>query len=150
MVEISHVVADLVPALARPADEEAALRETMRIHSIYSAIAVPLALVVLAPVTEELLFRAFAQRELVDRLGPGLGVGLVAVLFAVFHMDPASAPTDRPSWIVQSKESRTLMQWWQTLIFNLIHSPILTLGASVGLLDWIPKRNLDVMRWSKR
>lgn len=95
MVELSHLVTDLWPALRHAPEEEAALRETLRIHDLYSAIAVPMALVVLAPVTEELLFRAFAQRELALRLArvPGgrpLVIALVALFFAVFHMDGAS------------------------------------------------------------
>jgi membrane protease YdiL (CAAX protease family) len=97
MVEIAHVVADLAPALRHSPEEDAALRETLRIRDLYTAVTVPLAVVVCAPVTEELLFRAFALRELAAqaharRVGRVLAVGLVAVLFAVFHMDPVSTP----------------------------------------------------------
>lgn len=98
MVEIAHVVADLAPALRHSAEEDAALRETVRIRDLYTAITVPLALVVSAPVTEELLFRAFAQHELAGqarsrRLGRVLALGFVAVLFAAFHLDAASTPS---------------------------------------------------------
>lgn len=98
MVEVAHVVADAMPALAHSAEDDAALRETLRIRDVYSAVTVPLALVVSAPVTEELLFRAFAQYELARqarsaRLGRVLAIGSVAVLFAVFHMDPVSTPS---------------------------------------------------------
>lgn len=92
MVEIAHTTTDLAPALRHTPEQEAALRETLRIHDLYSLVMVPLALVVSAPVTEELLFRAFAQRELGLRVGRGLAIGMVTVLFAVFHMDPASVP----------------------------------------------------------
>jgi membrane protease YdiL (CAAX protease family) len=69
----------------------------LRIRDAYSAITVPFALVVCAPATEELLFRAFAQHELAAqartrRIGRTLAVGFVALLFAVFHMDPAGTP----------------------------------------------------------
>ena len=96
MVELGHTLTDLVPALRHTPEEEAALREALRIHDAYSAITVPLALVIAAPVTEELLFRAFAQHELAQLVRPG-GAGhrvvlvFVALLFAAFHMDPGSA-----------------------------------------------------------
>jgi membrane protease YdiL (CAAX protease family) len=98
MVEIAHVVAELAPALRHSAEDDAALRETMRIRDVYSAITVPLALVVSAPVTEELLFRAFAQHELAAQarsrgLGRILALGFVAVIFAIFHLDPVSTPS---------------------------------------------------------
>lgn len=92
MVELTHLVTDLVPALRHSPEQEAALRETLRIRDLYSAVMVPLAVVISAPVTEELLFRAFAQRELAGRFGRVPAIGAVAVLFAVFHMDGASVP----------------------------------------------------------
>lgn len=97
MSELAHVVGDLMPSLAQPPGEQAALREMLRIRDAYSAITVPFALVVCAPATEELLFRAFAQHELAAqartrRIGRTLAVGFVALLFAVFHMDPAGTP----------------------------------------------------------
>lgn len=96
MVELGHTITDVFPALRHTPEEEAALRETLRVHDLYSAITVPLALVIAAPVTEELLFRGFAQHELgrlVRRDGAAHRFVLVfvAVLFAAFHMDPGSA-----------------------------------------------------------
>jgi len=96
MVELGHTITDLVPSFRHSPEEEAALRETLRIHDAYSAITVPLALVIAAPVTEELLFRAFAQRELTqlvrrDGSAHRLVLVFVALLFAAFHMDPGSA-----------------------------------------------------------
>lgn len=96
MVELGHTITDTFPALRHTPEEEAALRETLRIHDLYSAITVPLALVIAAPVTEELLFRGFAQHELgrlVRREGASHRFVLVfvALLFAAFHMDPGSA-----------------------------------------------------------
>lgn len=95
MVELAHVVADVSPALARSPEQEAALRETLGIHDLYSALTVPLAVVVLAPLTEELLFRAFAQGELMRVVGRRaelrpLVVAVVAALFSAFHLEPSS------------------------------------------------------------
>jgi membrane protease YdiL (CAAX protease family) len=92
LVEVTHRMALLVPALARSPEEEARLREVMRLDSVYAAICVPLAVVVLAPVTEELLFRALAQRDLAERWGVRAALPVVAALFAGFHLDPLAAP----------------------------------------------------------
>lgn len=93
MAELAHRVSELLPALARTPEEEAVLRETMRLDSLYDALMVPLAVIVLAPITEELLFRAFAQRELAARAGALPAVLGVSVLFAAFHGDPTSLPS---------------------------------------------------------
>ncbi len=45
-------------------------------------------LVVVAPVTEELLFRGIILRGLLSRYGPVLAVGLSSLLFALVHLNP--------------------------------------------------------------
>ena len=93
MAELAHHMAELLPTLARTAEQEAALRETMRVDSLYDGIAVPLAVVVLAPITEELLFRAFAQPELARGYGTLAAIMAVSVAFAAFHGDPTGLPS---------------------------------------------------------
>ncbi len=45
-------------------------------------------LVIVAPVTEELLFRGIILRGLLSRYGPVLSVGVTAFLFGVVHLNP--------------------------------------------------------------
>lgn len=45
-------------------------------------------LIVVAPITEEILFRGLILRGLLSRFGAGPGVVLTALLFAVFHVNP--------------------------------------------------------------
>ena len=45
-------------------------------------------LVIVAPVSEELLFRGLILRGLLSRHGPVLAVGLSSLLFALVHMNP--------------------------------------------------------------
>ena len=45
-------------------------------------------LIIVAPVTEELLFRGIILRGLLSRYGPAAAVGLSALLFALVHMNP--------------------------------------------------------------
>ncbi len=92
LVELTHWLADAFPSLAHTAEQEARLREAMRIDSLYAAICVPLAVVVLAPLTEELLFRALAQRDLAERWSAAVAIPAVALLFAAFHLDVLGAP----------------------------------------------------------
>jgi membrane protease YdiL (CAAX protease family) len=58
--------------------------------SIEKAIALPLA-GLLVPVVEELLFRGVIQNSLVSRYGPAAGIGLSALLFATYHLNPWQA-----------------------------------------------------------
>ncbi len=48
------------------------------------------ALVVVTPVSEELLFRGFALRGLLRSIGPGPAVVASAVVFAALHLEPGS------------------------------------------------------------
>lgn len=50
------------------------------------------ALVVGAPIVEELVFRGLLQRALVRRLGPPVGVGVGAVVFAFTHYNVVAFP----------------------------------------------------------
>jgi len=111
MAELAHHMAELLPTLARSAEQEAILRETMRVDSLYDAIAVPLAVVVLAPITEELLFRAFAQPELARRYGELASIVGVSVMFAAFHGDP----TGLPSILVAGLALGALAARWQSV-----------------------------------
>ena len=53
-----------------------------------SVVASFLALVIVAPLTEELLFRGLILRTLLQRYSPLLAIGVSAFLFAVLHMNP--------------------------------------------------------------
>lgn len=55
-------------------------------------ISVPFALVVMAAVTEEFLFRGLILRGLLARVGPGRAVVISAGLFAVMHLNPWQMP----------------------------------------------------------
>jgi membrane protease YdiL (CAAX protease family) len=92
LVALTQQVGSLLPALARSPEEQARLSELMRIDSVADALWVPVAVVVLAPLTEELLFRGLAQPDLATRVGRAAALVLVATLFAVFHLDLVSAP----------------------------------------------------------
>ena len=46
------------------------------------------AVVFVAPLCEETVFRGFLQQPLVARLGPAWGIGITAVAFSALHLDP--------------------------------------------------------------
>jgi hypothetical protein len=50
-----------------------------------------LALVVLAPLCEELFFRGWMLRGLLKRYSPAQSIGFTAILFAIFHLNPWQA-----------------------------------------------------------
>jgi membrane protease YdiL (CAAX protease family) len=139
MVELAHIAADLAPALRHGAEEDAALRETLRIRDVYTAATVPLALVVCAPVTEELLFRAFAQRELAaqarsQRVGRVFAIAFVASLFAVFHMDPVSMP----AIFVAGLALGAIAERWQSVRISIaLHAGVNLVPVAVTEQLWL-------------
>lgn len=52
----------------------------------------PFALIVVAAVTEEFVFRGLVLRGLVSRIGPGRAIALSAGLFSVMHLNPWQVP----------------------------------------------------------
>jgi len=90
-VELMSIVADLAPAIALGEEDVLRLEQLTRIDGPLRAFTVPLALVVIAPVTEELLFRGLLLAALRPQLGGTSAVALTAVLFGVFHAEPLAA-----------------------------------------------------------
>jgi membrane protease YdiL (CAAX protease family) len=88
LVELMNVLTDLVPSLAHDAATDARIREVTRIDGALRAISVPLAVVVVPPLTEELLFRGLMLGRLAPAMPRSAAVVVVAVLFGAFHLDP--------------------------------------------------------------
>ena len=88
MCEIAQLVSQAFPSLAPSAADEARMMSLLSLNSSYRAIAIPLALVVIAPLTEELLFRHLVQRSFLAHAPSIVVLPIVAMLFAAFHLDP--------------------------------------------------------------
>lgn len=88
LVGVTAAIGDLVPVLEPSAATVARLEEATELRSYARAIAVPFALVFVAPLTEELLFRGAIQPALVERVGRVPAIGITAMLFAIFHLAP--------------------------------------------------------------
>ena len=88
MVELTTVLARAIPTLAHPPEVDAAIEALTRMNTPLRAFSVPLTFVVIAPVTEELLFRGLILRGLRTRYGPTRAILASAILFAAFHLDP--------------------------------------------------------------
>lgn len=87
MVELTTLIVRLVPTMAHAPEVDAAATALARISSPVRAFTVPFTFVVIAPVTEELLFRGLIQRALRARYGPRVAIGTSALLFGAFHLD---------------------------------------------------------------
>jgi membrane protease YdiL (CAAX protease family) len=90
LTELVNLLAQLVPGFAPDPEAQAALRRLVYVDSVGDAIVVPLAVVVIPALSEELFFRGLLQRGLTRRYGAGIGVGITSVLFGVVHAMPAA------------------------------------------------------------
>lgn len=88
LAELGNVVSQLVPAIATTEQEEASIAAATRIDGPLRAITVTFAFVVVAPVTEELLFRGLLLSALRARLGTAGALFFTSVLFGLFHLVP--------------------------------------------------------------
>jgi membrane protease YdiL (CAAX protease family) len=92
LVELTAIVSDMVPAIALSEDQIARLERMMRIDGPVRAITVPLAIVVVPAVSEELLFRGLLLRALAARQSRVRALLLTSLLFGVFHLEPIALP----------------------------------------------------------
>jgi uncharacterized protein len=65
--------------------------DTLGSASGVGAVAILLSLSIVPGIVEELLFRGYAQRRLVERWGPAVAIAISTVLFAAAHVDPRHA-----------------------------------------------------------
>lgn len=94
LVELGTRLGAWFPALAEDAATEERLRAALAVDSPAALLGVVASVVVIAPITEELLFRGFALPTLLDAargpLGRGVARVVVALGFALFHASLAS------------------------------------------------------------
>jgi membrane protease YdiL (CAAX protease family) len=82
LAEIGNLVHTLV---GRDLAHVRAVHDLLRVDSAWDGFALTLALVVIAPITEELLFRGVLLRGLVQSYGERVGLLVSAVLFGLLH-----------------------------------------------------------------
>lgn len=70
-----------------------ALLEILTIHTPVEGILLAAGVILAAATCEEALFRGYIQSSLQERLKPWAAIGLSALLFAAFHLEPAGLPT---------------------------------------------------------
>lgn len=88
LAEIGNLVHALI---GRDLAHARAVHDLLRVDSAWDGFALTLALVVIAPITEELLFRGVLLRGLVRSYGERAGLLVSAVLFGLLHGRPAEA-----------------------------------------------------------
>jgi membrane protease YdiL (CAAX protease family) len=88
--EIANLLTSVHPALGLDAHSQEVLRQAVRIDGAREAITVPLALVAIPAISEELFFRGLLLPGLTQRHGARVGLGVSALLFGVAHGAPAA------------------------------------------------------------
>ncbi len=88
--ELANLIAQLAPSLAPDQGAQEALQHMVHIRSVGDAIAIPLAVVAIPAVSEELLFRGLFLPSLGRRYGTGTALALSSILFGVVHGVPVA------------------------------------------------------------
>lgn len=90
LTELANLVAEIDPRLAPSEAQEMAIRQALRIDSVWTAITVPLAIVAIPAVSEELLFRGLLLPGLEKKHGAILALVLSSFLFGLIHGMPVA------------------------------------------------------------
>lgn len=88
--ELANALAEVHPTFTIDEEAQAALRRMVRIDSWAEAIAIPLAIVAIPAVSEELLFRGVLLPGLSRRYGTATGLVLSSLLFGAVHVMPVA------------------------------------------------------------
>jgi len=87
--ELGNLLAEVWPT---PLAEQLARQDLLSPHGMLAGVAVVIALVVIAPVTEELLFRGLILRGVASRHGELAGLLLSSMLFGAMHHGTSMFP----------------------------------------------------------
>lgn len=88
--ELANLVTAIDPSLGMDPAKQAALRDWIHVDTLLEAVIVPLAVVAIPAVSEELLFRGLLLPGLAKRYGPSAALVLSSVLFGAIHWAPAA------------------------------------------------------------
>lgn len=88
--ELANLIAEIDPRLAPSEAQEMAIRQALRIDSVWTAITVPLAIVAIPAASEELLFRGLLLPGLEKKHGPIVALLLSSLLFGLIHGAPVA------------------------------------------------------------
>jgi len=86
--EVAVLAADLAPAIAPDPAHALELARRLRIDGLVDALVIPLCLVAIPALAEELLFRGLIQPGLGEKLGDRPALALTALLFGLVHLSP--------------------------------------------------------------
>jgi len=86
--ELAVLAADLVPAIAPDPARALEMARRLRIDGVADAIVIPLGVVAIPALAEELLFRGLIQPGLGRRIGDRPALALGAALFGLVHLTP--------------------------------------------------------------
>lgn len=129
LIEYSARLGEMVPLFERdPAVEEAIARLT-RIDGPYRALTVPLAIAIIAPLTEELLFRGV----LLLYLGAGpVTLVLSSVAFGVFHVEPVAIAYAIPAGFVLGALAMRTRSIAASIVCHATFNSVPLVLASIG------------------
>jgi membrane protease YdiL (CAAX protease family) len=92
-----------------------------------------LVIVVVAPVTEELFFRALAFRALLGSWGPAAGIAGSGLLFGLFHFDPnVIAPFTAIGALFAYSYQRTRSLWIPIAAHAIFNGASFAIGSAMG------------------
>lgn len=90
MHELANLLAEIEPRLAMDEAQQRMLRDFIRIDSIGEAFVVPLAVVAIPAVSEELLFRGLLLPGLTRQYNAAVGLVLSSFFFGLIHWAPVA------------------------------------------------------------
>lgn len=82
LAEVANLVQEVFPV---PVAEQLRQRQLVTPDGPLDAFAIILAIVIIAPASEELLFRGLMLPALQERYGPAFAIGLTSILFGIIH-----------------------------------------------------------------
>lgn len=90
LAELANLLEHLHPLLGLDAGSQETLRRAVRIDGLRDALTIPIAIVAIPAIAEELFFRGLLLPGLAQRHGPRVAIALSSVFYAIVHAMPGA------------------------------------------------------------
>ncbi|MEM7519204.1 MAG: type II CAAX endopeptidase family protein, partial [Planctomycetota bacterium] len=120
----------------QPSDEVIELNEMLGRQVGLPAAAVLLAVTVIPALSEELLYRGYAQTRLTERFGPVIAIAISSALFAITHAEPMQIVVVLPVGVVfgyvRWRSSSVYPAMIAHALYNCAALEVMRMGARAG------------------
>jgi membrane protease YdiL (CAAX protease family) len=145
---LGYLLYRAVPELAPEAATQLERWNRLRIEGLFDAVAIPLAVVAVPSVMEELFFRGLLLPSLDRRYGRTAALAATSVLFGLVHLEPVTVVLAAlAGWLLGEVRLRTDSIWPGVALHGAFNAVPVLLGPSLVSIPGFNSPSIEPMPW---